>query len=290
MELPVVVGVDGSDAGLRAVDWATDEAARHGLPLRLVYASRWERYDLGALVHGRDRRSGQESAEDVVAAAAERAGRRDPDVPVTTDALAEDTVAALLAEGRRASMLITGSRGHGALTERLLGSVSLAVATRAPCPVVVVRGDPDGTGGAHGTVLLGVPDATHGPAAVEFALREAAARGAELDAVRTWRCPAHAGADHPRRPGDPCLPCEKEAATLVDAALDLFAARAGTVVRSSTVEGAPQRVLQRRSADADLLVVGTGRRAKSPDPHLGRTAHSVLHHAHCPVAVVPQPE
>lgn len=288
MDLPLVVGVDGSDASLRAVDWATDEAARRGLPLRLVYASRWERYDLGDLVHGRERPPGQASAQDVVVAAADRAGRRNAQVAVTTDAPAEDTVTALLGEGRHASMLITGSRNRGALAERLLGSVSVAVAARAPCPVVVVRGDPGRIGDAHGRVLLGVPDPAYGRAAVEFAFRAAAARGCALDAVRTWRCSAHAGADHPPRPGDPCLPCEKEAAAVLDAALEGLAVPPGAAVRSSTVEGPAQQVLQQRSAAADLLVVGTGRRAGQPGPYLGRTAHAVLHHAHCPVAVVPE--
>ncbi|WP_159062512.1 universal stress protein, partial [Streptomyces caniscabiei] len=40
-DLPVVVGVDGSEPSLRAVDWAADEAALRGAPLRLVYASLW---------------------------------------------------------------------------------------------------------------------------------------------------------------------------------------------------------------------------------------------------------
>ncbi len=39
MELPLVVGVDGSDFSLAAVDWAVDEAIRRGLPLRLVHAA-----------------------------------------------------------------------------------------------------------------------------------------------------------------------------------------------------------------------------------------------------------
>ncbi|MGW2715951.1 universal stress protein, partial [Streptomyces sp. NPDC001356] len=47
MTLPLVVGVDGSDSCLLAVDWAVDEAARHGVPLKLVYASLWERYETG---------------------------------------------------------------------------------------------------------------------------------------------------------------------------------------------------------------------------------------------------
>ncbi|WP_425356856.1 universal stress protein [Streptomyces inhibens] len=49
MVRPLVVGVDGSDAGFLAFDWAMDEAALHELPLRLVYASRWERYEDAAL-------------------------------------------------------------------------------------------------------------------------------------------------------------------------------------------------------------------------------------------------
>ncbi|MFJ5999063.1 universal stress protein [Streptomyces sp. NPDC092370] len=38
MDLPLVVGVDGSEPSLRALDWAADEAALHGVPLRVVYA------------------------------------------------------------------------------------------------------------------------------------------------------------------------------------------------------------------------------------------------------------
>ncbi|QIY53570.1 universal stress protein [Streptomyces sp. RPA4-5] len=40
MEHPLVVGIDGSDSAFRALEWAADEAALHGLPLRVVYASR----------------------------------------------------------------------------------------------------------------------------------------------------------------------------------------------------------------------------------------------------------
>jgi nucleotide-binding universal stress UspA family protein len=34
----IIVGIDGSDYSLRAVEWATEEAARRGWALRLVYA------------------------------------------------------------------------------------------------------------------------------------------------------------------------------------------------------------------------------------------------------------
>ena len=35
---PVVVGVDGSEESLQAVEWAAMEAARHAAPLRIVSA------------------------------------------------------------------------------------------------------------------------------------------------------------------------------------------------------------------------------------------------------------
>lgn len=38
MLLPIVVGFDGSESSLGAIDWAADEAPLLGLPLPLVHA------------------------------------------------------------------------------------------------------------------------------------------------------------------------------------------------------------------------------------------------------------
>jgi nucleotide-binding universal stress UspA family protein len=40
---------------------------------------------------------------------------------------------------RKADLLIVGSRGHGGLASALIGSVSRALLTRSPVPVMVVR-------------------------------------------------------------------------------------------------------------------------------------------------------
>ena len=42
-----------------------------------------------------------------------------------------------------AAMLVVGSRGLSGLASPFLGSVSLYCATQAPCPVLVVRPDPE---------------------------------------------------------------------------------------------------------------------------------------------------
>ncbi|MER7481524.1 universal stress protein [Streptomyces sp. NPDC126510] len=283
MELPLVVGVDGSEGSLSAIDWAVDEAARHGLPLRLVHGSLWERYEGRIPSTGPDRPSGWVPADHIVASAAERAGRRNPDVKVSTDVLLADATEALLHEGNNATALITGSRGRGGLKGLLLGSVGLAVAARAHCPVIVVRGDRAGLAGTHRRILLGAGNPATGEEAVRFALREAEARGAALDAVRAWRRAAHetaetSGPDH-----------EERARTELDGLLGPAMADHPRVrVHRSTVEGPARKVLVHRSAAADLVVVGARRRQGHFGLQLGTVAHTLLHHAACPVTVVPQ--
>ncbi|MER5910338.1 universal stress protein [Streptomyces sp. NPDC001982] len=286
MRLPLVVGVDGSRSSLGAVDWATDEAARHGVPLRLVYASLWERYEADG--------TGRMAADDVLATAAERVRRRNPDVEVDGEVLPEDPVDALLHEGRNAAALVTGSRGRGELRGMLLGSVSLAVAGRASGPVVVIRGDGtagDGTApdGEHRAIVLGAGDPGTSGAATWFALREAAVRGCDLDVVRAWRRPAHRTAEHPLIADDPAHGHQERASLLIDDLLrDVLADYPDVRVRRSVVEGLARKVLLQRSATAALLVVGVRRARDHGGLQLGRVTHAVLHHAQCPVAVVPE--
>nr|BFD81796.1 universal stress protein [Streptomyces sp. Xyl84] len=287
MELPLVVGVDGSGPSLTAVDWAVDEAARHGLPLRLVYASRWERYEGAPPVADTKRPSGQVMAQNVVGTATERARRRNPDVKVSTNILPEDPVAALLEADDSAAALVTGSRGRGELKGLLLGSVGLAVAARAHCPVIVVRGDTAGLTGTHERILLGAGAPEAGGEAVRFAFHEAEVRGCVLDVVRAWRRPL-TGADASLPEEEGVHPDEERAAAFLDDLLrEAMTDHPAVRVRGATVEGPAHRVLVDRAAAADLVVVGARRTAGHAGLQLGRTAHALLHHAPCPVAVVP---
>ncbi|WP_431775559.1 universal stress protein [Streptomyces cucumeris] len=289
MSFPLVVGVDGSDASLQALDWAVDEAARHGLPLRLIYASRWEQYEglLPAFDAGRS--SGAIVAQNIATTCAERAAARNPDVKVSAEVLAEDTVTALLAESREAFAVVTGSRGRGELADALLGSVSLAVAGRAASPVIVVRGAHGNLSGEFGRVVLAVGDVTEGAEAIGFAFREARARDAALHAVRTWCRPAQAHGGPLRSHEAKSLLYEEQAATVLGEVLDGAESRyPGTVCHREVIEGPAHRVLVKLSERADLLVLGALRRCDRSGIQLGRVSHTVLHRAACPVAIVPQ--
>ena len=292
MDLPIVVGVDGSEAGLRAVDWAADEAALRGAPLRLVYASLWERYEGAQLAEDLGRPAERVRAEDIVDSAARRARLRRPEVKITTDVLPEEPEYALLRESRTASLLVTGTRGRSALTEALLGSVSLTVAAHAHCPMIVVRGSHDNRAlpGTHGRVVVGVAGKPTASAAVRFAFEEARRRGADVEAVRAWRCPAHDTTDHPTRwyRAEPArLPEQQAAETLEEALRD---APAEVRLHRRTVEGHARNVLVDASRDADLLIIGAKRRQRHFGLQLGRVTHGVLHHSSCPVVIVPEQE
>ncbi|MEU6084079.1 universal stress protein [Streptomyces sp. NPDC047108] len=286
MESPLVVGVDGSESSLQALDWATDEAAAHGVPLRLLQASLWEQYEGRRPQLTAGRPAEKVMAEHIVASCAERVRLRNPDVKVSGEVVPDDAVTALLREGRDALALVTGARGRGGLAGRLLGSVGLAVAARAACPVIVVRGGERNRTGAFGHVVLGVDDQNESAAAIRFAFAEAEARGTRLYAVRAWRCPVFESDD---LAGDIAREHRERASMILSKTLNRAMPDGGEVpVRRQAVEGPAHRILLECSADADLLVVGAPRRNGGRGLQLGRVSHALLHHSACPVAVVPQ--
>jgi nucleotide-binding universal stress UspA family protein len=140
----IVVGVDGSDGGAKALEFAAAEPALRETPLRIVSA--WEmpewRYtappgfepvlDPKTLEAFRER--GQEVADSALASVNER------HASLQVEALAPQghPADALLAQGADAELIVVGRRGLGGFKSLLLGSVSQQVVHHATCPVVVV--------------------------------------------------------------------------------------------------------------------------------------------------------
>ncbi|MGV9452501.1 universal stress protein [Streptomyces sp. NPDC003635] len=288
VDRPLVVGVDGSEPSLRAVDWAADEAVLRAVPLRLVYACLWDRYEGAALARDLGGHT-EPTPQELVGAAVQRAHARQPGLKVSSTVVFEDPEYALVHAGRQASALVVGTRGRGGITELLLGSVSLSVAAHADCPVIVLRGSHDNqaTPPVRRRVVVGVGDDPEHSAAVSFAVAEALRRDVPLEAVRTWRCPAHESTDHPLLTDAPARLHEEQAAKMLEEALR--DAPPGLELHRRTAEGHARRVLVDASHRADLLVVGARRREGRLGLQLGRVAHTALHHSACPVVVVPQP-
>ncbi|MFC7303483.1 universal stress protein [Streptomyces monticola] len=287
MERELTVGVDGSEAGLQALDWAVDEAVRCGVPLRIVHGSSWEWYEGHEPSFSLNRDAVRQHAERLVEGAAQHVLDRARAVRVTAQVLPDEPAAALIRESGSALAVVVGSRGRGELAGLLLGSVSLSVAAHAECPVIVVRGAAAGRTGVFGRVTVGVGDPQEAASAVEFALRSAERRGAALDAVHAWRCPAHEVPDHPRAEDLMDEHRSRAEAALAEALPAATADRAVVAVRRVAVEGRSRTALLDASARSDLLVVGAHRRKGHLGMHLGPVNHAVLHHAKCPVALIP---
>lgn len=125
-DAPLLCAVDDSEESRAAVATAAKLAERLDVELVLVHAE-----PDGARVS---------AAEELLARlVAERGLGTSPARIVAEREPAEGIVETAAARG--VEMIVIGSRGRGALASAALGSVSSAVATRAPCPVMIVRAD-----------------------------------------------------------------------------------------------------------------------------------------------------
>ena len=139
----IVVGVDGSDGGARALTYAAREAGLR--KARLLIVSAWEvpsTVYAGGLAPALDQETidgFSEGAKQVVQKAIAQAKELEPSVD-TEGRVAEGQAAeVLLQEAKEADLIVVGNRGLGGFSSLLLGSVSHQVVQHAPCPVTVVR-------------------------------------------------------------------------------------------------------------------------------------------------------
>ncbi|MEV4949019.1 universal stress protein [Streptomyces sp. NPDC053755] len=295
MSREIVVGVDGSAESLAAADWAAREALGRGLPLRMVHAWRWEPLDIPLV---QDPESLERSAQEVLRGAESTVTQRYPGLAVTGELVADSPVTALLDTQERAEMLVTGSRGHGAVVGFLLGSYGQQIIAGATRPVVAVRahgGDDapeggDGAGHRRGVIVVGQQGGAEDSApTLRFAFETAAARGAAVRAVRAWSLPPF----YAYSPGSMALADEAgglvpyEEKALHEALAPWRERFPGVPVTEHVEIGSAAQVLLSSSGDAGLLVVGRRARRGALGPRIGSVAHGALHLAPCPVAIVP---
>ncbi|MFH9863209.1 universal stress protein [Streptomyces sp. NPDC017202] len=285
---PITAGVDGTEESLAALAWAAREAVRRDLALRVVHAWRFQP-DAAAEVADRD------AQRDWVRAAAGEAvaevSARHPGLRVTGDVLEGEPADTLVAAAAEAELLVLGSRGHGAVVGFLLGSVGQQVIAEARRPVVLVRaGDKAASEVAGHEIVVGQHGSPEDSApTLRFAFETAAARGASVRAVRAWTLPpvfSYSPASLKLLDDAGGLePYEKKA--LADA-LAPWRERFPDVPVVEHVEiGSAGQVLLSVSGRAQLVVVGRRARRTAVGARIGSVAHGVLHHADCPVAVVP---
>jgi nucleotide-binding universal stress UspA family protein len=282
---PVVAATDGSEESLRAVEWAAREAVLRSAPLRIVAAAGL----LPRMIAGHDKEQ-YDTVTDVISkssdralqAASERAAKAAPGLLFDADHLAGAPAEAVVQSGSGALMLVVGSRGIGAFSALILGSVSRYAATHASCPVVIVREAPEA---ARRQVGIGIGDLEHAEAPLTFAFEEAAVRKASLIAVHAWHTPESDISRAGEALATPGLhDIEEKATARLEQVLNEWQAKYPDVqVQHDVAHGHPGRALIGLSARCDLVVIG--RQAAHHGP--GSVINALLSHAHGPVATVP---
>jgi nucleotide-binding universal stress UspA family protein len=157
----IIVGTDGSESALKAVEQAAEIAAAQSARLMVVCAyhplTAKEQSILAATVGPTSmyQVAGTEAATEALASAERRASDNGA-ADVTATLVKGDPGQALLttAKDHAADLIVVGNRGINTLSGRLLGSVPSDVSQRAPCDVLIVHtveGGPRDTGDSDAT-------------------------------------------------------------------------------------------------------------------------------------------
>ncbi len=187
-----------------------------------------------------------------------------------------------IAEQEKSDLIVIGSRGLSAWPALLLGSVSEGVAQHAPCPVLIVRGQPPG----FRQIVMATDGSQGAGRAVHAGMELAKDYHADVSVLHIFQ-PLAAYPGISREGLDPAVYAArvKEA---IARQLDPIAREAGVSYRLCQEEGHPAETLIgfAEKQKADLIVVGSRGLGGFQRLLLGSVSTSVLHHAHCSVLVV----
>lgn len=277
----IVVGVDGSDESLAALDWAAHAADLHdaGLTVVATYLVPFTPDHVIGDPVGEVRDAANRAAEAARARLGSRGtGKNEPEVVV-----APGSAAYVLSErSRTCDLVVVGRRGLGAFNRVLLGSTSAALAATAPGAVAVV---PAGaTIGDPRRIRVGVGRDDE-PDVLGAAFAEADARGSALEVLHVTNTDPVASAVLEM---DPVAASWREAAKadLADRVARWSEKYPQVTCTIVIRRGDPATVLLHGLTPDDLLVVGGRRHRRVMGRILRSVADAVLRSAPCPVVVV----
>ncbi len=136
----IVVGFDGSESSLSALEWAAAQAHRTGSTVAVVTAWEWPTAYGTPMAFPEDF-DPKADAQTLVDDAKRKINESFPDVAVRTIVERGHPAPVLVDASGGASLLVVGCRGHGEFVGMLIGSVSEHCVANAHCPVLVFRND-----------------------------------------------------------------------------------------------------------------------------------------------------
>lgn len=279
----IVVGVDGSDDGLRAVEFGARLSQDTDRGLRLVHAVD-DAVLAGAWGVIYDPTMLQESGRRAVDEAKERA----LDLGASPERLQAEVFmgnpgAVLTRLSESASMVVVGRRAISGLERLFVGSTSAGIATTSHAPVIMISAASNpGPTGDRKVIGVGLDDSPKRAHALDWAFREAQRRGGEVEAVHAWQPPRGFFTGDAREGEDERIAAVEK---VVSQTMKEVAEKYPDVPHTlDIVEAHAVDELTRRSGRYGLLVLGV-------NPHLpglapGARIRALMAHASCPLALL----
>ena len=185
-----------------------------------------------------------------------------------------------LAEDEGADLIVVGSTARGRRGRTLPGTTADRLLNGAPCAVAVV---PLGYRGQAGDTLRRIGAAySHGEeatAALQASHAIARASGAALTVISAFEPATPPSSDDVAR-------ARADAKSDLDKAVEQLTD--GARVHGELIDGPAVDVLRERTADLDLLVMGSRAHGPIPRAVLGSVSHGVLLDSLCPVLLLPR--
>jgi nucleotide-binding universal stress UspA family protein len=146
-QLPIVVGIDGSEDSKDALRWAARQSELTATTLTVVtawqlpvsFGTVWQMPATYGKSHDLSQVDFAADAKKTLDAALEEVLGPSPHVSVTRQLVSGRAAPVLIEASRHAALLVVGRSGHGGFAGMLIGSVSQHCVSHAACPVVVVR-------------------------------------------------------------------------------------------------------------------------------------------------------
>ncbi|HEY3338458.1 MAG TPA: universal stress protein [Propionicimonas sp.] len=270
----VLVGVDGSKDGLRAVRYALRVAESTGTDLWVVnvvdelapMSGMWDVVLAPEILH----RAGEAAVAEALSLVAAEGF---PAERVTGEVLVGRPGDLLAELSGRARLLVVGRRSAGGLERMFVGSTSLSAAMHAACPVIVISASstPQDTGD-RGVVAVAVSTRPIHESALEWGVREAVERGARLRVVHV--VPETLGVEGAGFVAAATAGLEEHVAPLRQRHPEVG-------VEVEVLLGDPVDALVAESRAVDLLILGVHHHAV-----LGGSIRGVMAHSHSPVGLI----
>lgn len=280
----ILVGIDGSERGKKALKWAARLANREAAHLTLLAVIDPASDKLA----GSDHKVLREAVENVLGEAEEQVHADYPELAVDASYVSGDIVEALVGASEDHDMIVMGSHHGASVAERVWGAKGLRVSVSTSVPTVVVPADWDPHNEAKGIVVGVGPQDGVSDAAVDLGVHLAEVLEEPLELISSWGIPTLLSRSAEFMGGG-LKPVGESFQRNLDARVAVIREEHPQLaVEGYSVEApSPTQALMQRSQDCRVLLLGTHARSAVSRALFGSTTCGVLAHLQVPTVVVP---